>query len=91
MNTQEIIDILATDLELVANKLESFIFKTTNEGKNASCLRKQYIFDYLSKNELSKGTVPVTIAPEEVFKWLLYHQNKPNYIFFTWIFLLFRN
>ncbi|CAB5210269.1 unnamed protein product [Rhizophagus irregularis] len=69
MNTQEIIDTLATDLELVANKLESFIFKITNEGKNTLGLRKQYIFDYLSKNELSKGAVPVTIAPEELFKW----------------------
>ncbi|CAB4395964.1 unnamed protein product [Rhizophagus irregularis] len=69
MNTQEIIDTLATDLELVANKLESFIFKITNEGKNTSSLRKQYIFDYLSKNELSKGVVPVSIAPEELFKW----------------------
>ncbi|POG65675.1 kinase-like domain-containing protein [Rhizophagus irregularis DAOM 181602=DAOM 197198] len=81
MNTQEIIDTLATDLELVANKLESFIFKITNEGKNTLGLRKQYIFDYLSKNELSKGAVPVTIAPEELFKWLLCHQNKPTYIF----------
>jgi TPR repeat protein len=81
MNTKEIIDTLATDLELVANKLESFIFKLTNEGKNTSSSRKQNILDYLSKSELHKDSITVAIAPEEVFRWLLCHQEETKYIF----------
>ncbi|RGB42635.1 hypothetical protein C1646_750678 [Rhizophagus diaphanus] len=65
--------------------MKSIILKTISIAGNCFSLPEFeinfLIEEQFNKNELSKGAVPVTIAQEELFKWLLWHQNKPTYIF----------